>query len=1195
MANQSSLPWGVALILFIAYALVSSGTITPGPPVSAGAQPAAAAPPPPANPKEEGDLACLDVPPPLRPACRQLTPARTVSGELLSPAQQAPDCKTKPCPEATKHWEKQPWVTRAHKNLKVVIALVPDPEMTRLALYYGRALDSITLAAERADYLFDSYWVPWKTAGSRSAADTTKGLPPLVPAGLDPPSTLPGALLFRQSSSSWEPAAQTSGTAYLLVLLVGESNVSGLCRDQFKEALYYRSTLTPDAPEVPIIGPSYSGTFASLHKCLREDRLSFPAHTYRIVSSNTTVKEARRQMRESDLHVQLTAIQRDDESTMNALLHNVRGLGRIATLSEGDTAFGTTKLPQWGAKRGAPVITRISFPRGIAQLRDVYPEDTPSKPAAGAGPSTEQLPLSLRGSPAGSDTPEVFNVKHLTVAQEAQMQTIAGILNRGGFETAFIFASDVLDLTFVTGYLRQSCPNLRVIVQDWDLLFVQTTTKWSMDGVWVVTSLLPPPQNLLVPERHHFDVPSYWTPLLAASQFEHATYDAAYTVLSEMFPPRCKNTPADKPQPPPGCPDEHSRSSITTLASEQREPIWLSIVGRRSLWPVRDLDDAAPFLEAASDQAQSEDSPPVSGRLSRLTALLVCVIFCVAALYQSLAAYSILHPLLPSRVYSVAVPRPFRSFRWWEEGFEGRVGYHALGILLLGGMSYVLTAPFAHWRIEHLPLASLESVGLVLALLSLLLAALGVVRLLGPTVRRLLRHPEPEPRAQPEGLFQWLVSGDRRIPMLMAILTAMGVALSFLYYWRDLMGDPTTVRSHFLGLRALDAFSGVAPSLPVLLLGCGFLTLAWTQMSRHELYMRVRPDIPEVFPAALSAFQPGGPAAGPLTVAGFVAAATLIATTLLQLFERQSFDGPRFDHLYFAGLSVLWAALVVAAVRLYRLWRPLQCLLLTLERSPLRRAFTALPPEFASSPLLPSSRRQDHRIMLARSLDTLRALAVETKSTEFAAQLRAALPPMTRICDRYLFSEACGHRFSAFYFRWVQRALAEQARAAALLLQPVWAKGMAVKEGTEPPPKDSSKETSLAEEFLALRFLAVIRYSVSQMWCQIWFLALGFFFAVLSTTAYPFRSQGSIRWMTNLFLVILGIPVLMIVLRAERSSILRRLSANPDGKPGGQLVQLLTRLLVLGALPLLSVINSYVPLLGRFLSSWIEPLAAVPK
>ncbi|MGC4052244.1 MAG: hypothetical protein QM757_23150 [Paludibaculum sp.] len=466
MGTQSSLPWGVALILFIAYALFNSGTAVLNQPASAGSQPAQAQAEV-EHPREEGDLACLDVPPPLRPACRQLTPARTISGELFQTPATSPDCSGKPCPPKDRRWQTQPWVQRAGKNLKVVIALVPDPEMTRLALYYGRAIDSITLAAERADYLFDSYWVPWKLPASRTAGDTAKGLPPLVPPGLDPPSTLPGALLFRQSSAAWEPATRTTGNAYLLVLLVGESNISGMRRDQFKEALYYRSTLTPDAPEVPIIGPSYSGTFASLHKCLREDKQAFPAHSYRLVSSNTTVKEARRQMRASDLQVKLTAIQRDDESTMNALLHTVKGLGRIATLSEGDTAFGATDLPQWGADPDTPVITRISFPRGIAQLRDVYPEDAPAKSTSGSSSqSSEQLPLSLRGSPAGSDTPEVFNVKHLTVAQEAQMQTIAGILNRGGFETAFIFASDVLDLTFVTGYLRQSCPNLRVIVQD---------------------------------------------------------------------------------------------------------------------------------------------------------------------------------------------------------------------------------------------------------------------------------------------------------------------------------------------------------------------------------------------------------------------------------------------------------------------------------------------------------------------------------------------------------------------------------------------------------------------------------------------------------------------------------------------------------------------------------------------------------
>lgn len=1169
MGNQSTLPWGVAAVLVIAYALFSTSTPAPTPAPQAPAPSAPAEAEPftlAANPKDEGAFACLDVPPPLRPACRQLTQARTISGE------QAPASGTEA--PAPKPWELQPWVHRAQAGMKVVIALVPDPEMTRLALYYGRTIDSIILAAGRNNFLFDSYWMPWKAAGTRSPADTAKGLPPLVPAGLDPPATLPGALLFRQSSGSWEPAAATKDAAYLMVLLVGESNISGLRANQFAEALYYLRTLNQSATTVPILGPCYSGTFASLHKILREDSAAHSGTRYRIVSANTTVKEARRQIRMSSLDISLTAVQRDDESTLNALLRGVgpRRLGAIAMLSEGDTAFGSAEITQWGKEADAPRITRISFPRGIAQLRDVYPEDTPAKTPAGATQSNEQLPLSLRGSPAGSDTPEIFNVKHLTVAQEAQMQAIAGILNRGSFETAFIFASDVLDLTFVTGYLRQSCPNLRIIVQDWDLLFLQTTTKWSLDGVWVLTSLLPPPQNLRVPERPGRRASLYWTPLLAASQFEHATYDAAYTVFTELLPPTCS-----------GCPDEHNRSTVTQVEEEDKEPIWLSVVGRRGLWPLGALGPSQPTVPAEA----------FSGRLTRLTGLLVWMVLGLTALYQFLVIYSLVWPLLPRHIAGLRRPRPFGSFRWWDPGYEGRVGYHSLGVLILGCMSNVLTAPFSGWHIAHLPIAALDRVGLALCVLSLLLSALGGLRLLLPVFADLAKRPGGP-------LLPWVFSKDRRFALLAAIVTANCVGVLFVTYWRDVVGPSSTLRSYFLALRALDAFSGVSPALPILLLACGFLTLAWTQMRRHELYMRVRPDIPTVFPRINAAFQPSGPAVGPIAIVSFLLVGILTAWALFHLFAHQSFDGNHyqgddFDHLYFTGLSVLWAALLVAVVRLYRLWSPLQCLLRTLERAPLRRAFTALPTEFASSPLVPSARRQDHRIMLTRSLDTLRAYAGETKSAELAEKIGQVLPRLSRLTERYLHTESRAHPCAERCFRRIQKILTAQADTMAVSLRPLWSKGAAAKEGAEAPPKDFPREVALAEEFLALRFLAVIRYSVSQMWCQVWFLALGFFFAVLSTTAYPFRSQGSIRWMTNLYLCLLGLPVLLIVLKAERNPVLRRLSSNPEGKSGSQFMQLAMRLAVLGALPLLGVINSYVPLLGRLLSTWIEPLASVPK
>lgn len=1185
MGTQSTLPWGVAVVLVIAYALFSGGGPAPQPaqaapaPVQAAAQAEPAGFSMPANPKEEGAFACLDVPPPLRPICRQLTRARSVSGEL-NPGQPAPQAAQPASPgTAPMPWIERPWVQRAQSGVKVVIALVPDPELTRLSLYYGRTIDSIILAGGRLNYLFDSYWMPWKAAGSRAAADTAKGDPPLVPGGLDPPATLPGALLFRHSTASWEPAGATTTPAYLLVLLVGESNVSGLRRDQFTEALYYRGLLNADSKQVPILGPTYSGTFASLHKSLREDLPAHPGSQYRIVTGNTTVKGAREKMRHSTVPITLTAVQRDDESTLNSLLHRVDAprLGQIAMLSEGVTAFGATPIRQWDEPTGGEGkvqhttrILQIPFPRGIAQLRDVYPEDAPPKAAPGSSAeAAEQLPLSLHGGPAGSDTPELFNMKHLTVAQEAQMQALSGILNRGSIETAFVFASDVLDLTFVTGYLRQSCPNLRIIVQDWDLLFLQTTSKWSLDGVWVLTSLLPPPLNVYAPERPNMRRPEDWTPLLVSSQFEHALYDSAYTLFEETllgFDESSRRAAADP----------HIRSRVTTENHEAQEPIWLSVVGHKAIWPMGELSGMKPVLNKANPgQAR------FSGRITKLTALLIWTVLGLAALYQLLIIYSILYRWLPRGVAGLAPPRPRGIFSWWDPGFEGRVGYHSLGVLILGCMAHVLTAPFANWQIEHMPIGDLQPAGQALCFSALVLAVLGLARTMSSN--------------QPAG--RKLEKAVRVIPMQGGLFAAIVVTIILLWSWQDLLGGTPSLRAQFVTLRSMDVFSGVSPTLPLLLLACGYLTLAWTHMRRHEIYMRVRPDIPRVLPRINAAFVASDPASETKWVACFVAAVYLIAGMLFHFFRNQSFEGPDlqgdlFDHLYLGGLAILWAALITAVFRLFYLWSPLHLALRVLERAPLRRAFTALPTEFANSPLVPSAKRQDHRVMLTRSLDTLRAFANQTPSQPTAARIQRRLPYLTKLVEYYLLHHAAGHPDSARCFRRIQRRMVFCCSVIAAYLQPNWQTGMSASQCST---AGLASDICLAEEFLALRYLAVIRYSVSQMWSQIWFLVLGFFFAVLSTTAYPFRSQGSIRWMTNFFLCALGLPVLYIVFAAERSPILKRLSSNPEGKQGAQILPMLTRLAVLGALPLLSVINSYVPLLGRLLSTWVEPLATMSK
>src|SRR5262245_9563963 len=57
-----------------------------------------------------------------------------------------------------------------YEEIEYLIATVPDPIDTRLDHLFDRALDAIRRAIGSADYLFDSYWLPWDR--SKPAAPT---------------------------------------------------------------------------------------------------------------------------------------------------------------------------------------------------------------------------------------------------------------------------------------------------------------------------------------------------------------------------------------------------------------------------------------------------------------------------------------------------------------------------------------------------------------------------------------------------------------------------------------------------------------------------------------------------------------------------------------------------------------------------------------------------------------------------------------------------------------------------------------------------------------------------------------------------------------------------------------------------------------------------------------------------------------
>src|SRR5215475_6877543 len=86
------------------------------------------------------------------------------------------------------------------ENSQFLIAILPDPVHTHLALYFDRSIEALQQAAQRCGYVFDSAILPWDRTPLTDNSDPDKRRVALEERKLT--ENKPGLLIFRQPSSS---------------------------------------------------------------------------------------------------------------------------------------------------------------------------------------------------------------------------------------------------------------------------------------------------------------------------------------------------------------------------------------------------------------------------------------------------------------------------------------------------------------------------------------------------------------------------------------------------------------------------------------------------------------------------------------------------------------------------------------------------------------------------------------------------------------------------------------------------------------------------------------------------------------------------------------------------------------------------------------------------------------------------------
>lgn len=1176
-------------------ATAAAAQLTAAQPTTAGEATASSATDP--NTRKILTETCTTVPWPLAALCEKYQ-----SPTLVTPSAAGAESGPKAA-RGSGLWQAEAWVPAARDRSRFLIAIVPDPELTRLSLYFDRAVDSIQRAAESTGFYFDRHWLPWTQDPSSSGR------------AISFTGDEPGMLLFRRSGVSED---------YLVVFLVGESPVSGIRQRPFLKAVQYAKTIGNPA-KFYVSGTSYSGALPSLRHAIEDARRLFLAGdsaTFDVISGSATVKREMDAFRsgrgEQAKEIPFASVMHNDTFASRHFLDYIKrrwgGALPSAFLSEGQTAYGmgtaTIQREMIPAEEAAASSLTIRFPREIARLRGAYPQPSMRTTESGVipqGSPSAQLSVPLQEVQEGRDAVTTLSRAQLPVVQESVLLDIANTLQREDIRLTGIAGTDVFDSLFLAGFLRKATPNLRLYLDDTDLLYVRAGAQYSLDGVLAVTSYPLVTQNQVWSLGRTQNRWPQRSP--ASSRFELGTYNAARALLLKQDHARRQSGQPTEPaagasnpigtstataMPPLG---EHSFPGV---AYNNNPPLWLVTVGLNGYWPIALLDNGTNDESQLAWNAAAEgpDQQVLDlGRPDRVWSAVFSLLVAIGGVFGALTVGAQLPGFVAAMQGLSGQTRPPRESRLWsqflvhpsERGAPGRAYFISVQCLALAAMLYPVASVLWLVLLEgsggDVRYTSSENWIVPAACVSFASFLFLLAGALAPYATLLSVRATKGTTRDEEGSL----AGNQY--MHLAVATFIAFPFPLVFWWQGLAGQ-SDHSLFFFTYRSLDLLNGVSPATPFLLLGIGLMVMARLHGRRHILAL----EAPTALPAITEDFQTKGLKANaeevshslsnPLT--SDVGATLLIllpafAVLLLIPSDRpQSLESWQYDLAYQITLRALFLFAALSWARFVLVWMKLHRVLEILDQHPLRATFSVLPSGYSTMPVFEGTGRLDSRDRLVHLAQDLRALA----SCKNVAPIPFLEPEELRTLERGI-EEAVAHNPQALAGVW--RRVASIGTELASRLEPEWSRGCGtvdemIARRSEVPAEQ--RAFRIAEEIVAMPYLAFVGNAMLQLRNLLLYVTTSYFLGVISALVYPFRGVQMIVWAGTIGFVVLGTPVIVALIQMERDAILRRLAR---GKGAAGTFPLLRRLAVFGALPILAMFGSYFPGVGRYLIAWLEP------
>jgi hypothetical protein len=497
---------------------------------------------------------------------------------------------------------------------RVLVAMVPDPNQTSFGAAFDASLSSIRSAFSSMGYASGGHFLPWRPVdeGARGgkkggdgpgedAASSDSKLPsgrcvpgimvfvrPDPSAASDATSDLRGPV--RADSSTGGPQPTTPLREVAFVLLVGETPASGVFANALGQALTFAQRIGGD--RIPILGPVFSGSAASLHNGLDRWRAALQRPVgglgpsaappeagrprFEIVSGSATSPSVIRELAGPDIDFSATVVP-DDVQTCAMYRFVKRRLAipmsNVALMIEANTTFGAFFRDfACGSENGVKMRPRtiVPFPLHIADLRAAEERRRTAGRTdgsnAGSWAADPLLDLQVDEGRRHMDSLPALRPDLTAVEVQLILAEQLATLCREDIRALGILASDVRDVTVLGEEARRRCPRLLLFALGPDRILHHSRYR-DLDGLLVASSypLHAAASSWMYPFRGRELVSAF------PSENAQGVFNASLILMGGT------HSLLDYGPPP----------QLEPAQPKTRPAVWISAVGRDGFWPVR--------------------------------------------------------------------------------------------------------------------------------------------------------------------------------------------------------------------------------------------------------------------------------------------------------------------------------------------------------------------------------------------------------------------------------------------------------------------------------------------------------------------------------------------------------------------------------------------------------------------------------